>query len=305
MNSESQTREQWLAERQTGIGGSDAAAACGLSKWKTRYRLWLEKRGMLPPSDETEPMRWGTKLEPIVRQEYADQTGREIVTPTAMIRHPSYPQLLANLDGIASEGRGYEGKTSRTSDGWGEPGTNEIPDEYTLQVQHYMLVTGLPVFDVAVLIGGSDFRIYEVEADTELHEMLLEQELAFWRLVESGEEPEAESPEDTRVRWPASQPKSIVASEAVIEAARKLAAIKQRKAEVEAEEARLAAFVQQAMRDSEAISTPDGKIIATWKSAKATERFDGKAFAAEHPELHGKYLRRGESSRRFLLKEFA
>jgi hypothetical protein len=32
-------------------------------------------------------------------------------------------------------------------------------------VQHYLAITAMPVADVAVLIGGSDFRIYEVPAD--------------------------------------------------------------------------------------------------------------------------------------------
>ena len=45
-------RQAWLAERRTGIGGSDAAAACGLSKYKTRLELWLDKRGELETADQ-------------------------------------------------------------------------------------------------------------------------------------------------------------------------------------------------------------------------------------------------------------
>lgn len=304
MNNEIQSREEWLAERRTGIGGSDAAPACGQSKWKSRYRLWLEKRGMVPDGPETEPMLWGNRLEPIVRQEYANRTGRELVTPGVILRHPKYPCLLANIDGQAiHENRGYEGKTSRTGEGWGDPGTNEIPDEYTLQVQHYMLVTGLPVFDVAVLIGGSDFRIYEVEADKELQELIIDKELDFWSLVESGSEPEAESPEDTRIRWPSSTQRSLVAPENVVGAASLLARTKEKKAELEAMEALLAAQIQQHMQDAEALSLPNGKILATWKSAKPSQKFDLDAFKAAHPDLYTAFLRTSESSRRFLLKE--
>ena len=50
----------------------------------------------------------------------------------------------------------------------GEPGTDEIPDYYMTQVQHYLAVTGVKTADVAVLIGGNDFRIYTIEADEEL-----------------------------------------------------------------------------------------------------------------------------------------
>ena len=40
---EGMLREEWLALRKQGIGGSDAAAACGLSRWKSPLGLWLEK----------------------------------------------------------------------------------------------------------------------------------------------------------------------------------------------------------------------------------------------------------------------
>ena len=43
-----------------------------------------------------------------------------------------------------------------------------------------MAVTGFVVADVAVLIGGSDFRLYEVPADAELQQMLVDAEAEFW-----------------------------------------------------------------------------------------------------------------------------
>ena len=39
------TREQFLRERRSGIGGSDVAAILGLSRWKTAYQVWQEKTG--------------------------------------------------------------------------------------------------------------------------------------------------------------------------------------------------------------------------------------------------------------------
>ena len=76
MNTTNQDRSQWLEERRQGIGGSDAAAAVGLSPWKTRLELWLEKTGQTPDREETPEMRRGTLLEPVVKQLYADATGR-------------------------------------------------------------------------------------------------------------------------------------------------------------------------------------------------------------------------------------
>jgi putative phage-type endonuclease len=62
-------RAEWLEVRKTGIGGSDAAAAVGLSPYKSPLELWLEKTNRdatLPkpdPQDTTEPVYWGTLLE--------------------------------------------------------------------------------------------------------------------------------------------------------------------------------------------------------------------------------------------------
>lgn len=39
------SRDDWLAIRRTGIGGSDAAAAVGLNPHMSALELWLDKTG--------------------------------------------------------------------------------------------------------------------------------------------------------------------------------------------------------------------------------------------------------------------
>lgn len=179
------------AERMTGIGGSDAAAAMGLSEWKTPLDVYLEKKGLAAPFEDTAATKWGRLLEPAVRQEYAERTGRIVTQPKDMIRSAKYPWMIAHPDGLVLDPRrGYEGKTSRTDFGWGEPGTDQVPQDYLIQVQHYMVVTEIDVFDVVPLIGGSDFRIYEVPADRELQQMIVDAEHELWQCIQRGEPPE-------------------------------------------------------------------------------------------------------------------
>lgn len=45
------TREDWLRDRLSGIGGSEAAAALGESPFKTVWELWLEKTGEVEQPD--------------------------------------------------------------------------------------------------------------------------------------------------------------------------------------------------------------------------------------------------------------
>src|SRR5436309_2038443 len=54
------------------IGGSDAAAAAGIDPHKSRMKLWLEKRGVIPV-EESEAMRWGKLLEPVIFEELRER----------------------------------------------------------------------------------------------------------------------------------------------------------------------------------------------------------------------------------------
>jgi putative phage-type endonuclease len=192
------TAEQQQA-RASGIGGSDCAAALGLSPWKAPIELYHQKCAALGDdvtieieTTPNEPMRWGILLEPVIRQEYASRTGRSVHVPPATLVHPEHSFMVANVDGITSDERLLEVKTARSAQGWGEPDTDQIPQNYLLQVQHYLCITSLPVADVAVLIGGQEYRQYEIPADRELQEMLIEGERAFWDAVLSRTPPEVD-----------------------------------------------------------------------------------------------------------------
>lgn len=296
----------WHALRRTGIGGSDAAAALGLSPWRTRYELFLDKLGQLPAREATPQQLWGHRLQDLVLQQYANDTGRRVVVPRATFRSERHAHMLANLDGLA-DGRVVEAKTARTAAGWGEAGSDEIPLAYMLQVQHYMTVTALPVADVAVLIGGADFRIYEIPADAELQRMLVEGEAEFWQHVVRAEPPAPQSLEDARKRWGGLAVRgSVTATEADVQAVHSLAALlHEAKTLARAADDAKAHLMQRMGETGDALVDSAGRALVTWKLARGAERFDVEAFAAEHADLYAAYLRTGKPARRFLLKEEA
>lgn len=296
-------REQWLAERRTGIGGSDAAAILGLSKWRTPYAVWQDKTGQGAELPDSAPLKWGRNLEPIIRQEYAEATGRTVWQPKEMLRHPQHPFMLANLDGMTEDRRIVEIKTARSDAGWGEPGTDAVPVEYLLQVQHYMLVTGFPVADIAVLFGGQDFRLYEVAADAELHALLVEEETRFWQSVIDNVPPEPVSVADAVAKFgQASNGQAIEASSDVLQAIKELhaarAAVAQAQEQEDAAKTRVMAYMG-------AFDTlmHEGKPLCTWKAQAAPRRFNSDAFKRDHPELYQQYIQQGEPLRRFLIKQ--
>jgi predicted phage-related endonuclease len=61
-----------------GIGASEIASACGISRYRSRFGLWLEKTGRRPQFAGNVHTRLGNLLEPRARQLYADATGLEV-----------------------------------------------------------------------------------------------------------------------------------------------------------------------------------------------------------------------------------
>lgn len=297
-------KAEWLNERRKGIGGSDAAAICGVSPYRTPLQVWEDKRGLSGPVPDNDSMEWGRILEPVVRQKYSDKTGRivRMLPPGEILHHDNIPFMLANLDGFTDDKRGVEVKTTAYPTGWGEPGTDEIPIQYIFQVQHYMIITGFEVFDVPVLIGGRDFRIYEVPADKELQEMLMEKEAAFWKLVQDAIPPEPINYEDVLRRFRQSKSATVTATANIVAAIMALKEVRTQIDEREAHEEQIMTDILSYMKESDTLIGVDGTILATWKTGKPTNRLDLKTLQKELPDIYSKYQKPGEASRRFLLK---
>lgn len=294
-------RKEWLKARQTGIGGSDVAAILGFSKWKSPLEIYLSKVEPIVDEEDNPSMEWGRRLEPVIRQAYADATGRKVTLPDEQFRSKEHPFMIANVDGICDDGRILEIKTARSESDWGTEGTDEIPEYYRTQVQHYMTVLGAKVCDVAVLIGASDFRIYTVNTDPELEQLLIEEESKFWHLVETRTPPKPRTLEDIAQTFPNSQPTSVEATEAVYDTIAELAEVRKEEKNLKAQEDALLLAIQGYMGANESLSY-GGKVVATWKSSKPTARLDSAALKAKMPDVYNQFLKASAGSRRFLLK---
>lgn len=187
------TRTEWLDARRQGIGASDAAAVCGVSPWATPLHVYLDKVGELPhtPEPTDGPLYWGLRLEDVLAEEYERRTGRTVRKPVdGFLDRLSLGWQRATPDRIVmDDGRLLQLKTSLHGKDFGEQGTDEIPEYYALQVTHEMIVTGADTADLAVLIGGNDFRIYTVHFSDALATALTRIERDFWDRVERRDPP--------------------------------------------------------------------------------------------------------------------
>lgn len=177
-------RRAWLEDRKTGIGATDASAIAGVNPWRQPGDVYLSK---LPHTQEATPsfkMQLGLLLEPALAQLYERETGAKLLKAPMMSRHSVRSWQIASLDYIREDGaKNVELKTTDDMfrDEWGEPGSDEIPEVYLVQVTHQMLVTGIPITDVAVLFGTREFRVYTVELNLNLGDVLTDMEDEFWR----------------------------------------------------------------------------------------------------------------------------
>lgn len=322
-------RTEWLNARRTGIGGSDIGAILGLSPYRSPLDVYLDKRGEIADTAENEAMYWGTVLEDVVAREYARRTGNKVQRINQMLRHPEHAFAIGNIDravvnpaisgtvrvrdGRITTDRILECKTAnaRMADQWGEPGSDYVPDTYLLQVQWYMAVTSTRFADLAVLIGGSDYRNYTIARDDGLIDDMLAEAEAFWRLVQSGTPPAPRSADDARRLWP----QHVAAKKAVVGidiagACADLLALKDERDEIDARIEAKRLQVMTAMGDAE-VAEYEGIAIATWKSAKPGVRQDWKAVAEDLADYVAEPVRAKivaahttevPGSRRFLLK---
>ena len=297
--------EDWLEYRRMGIGGSDASVVCGINRYKSPVELWMDKTNQLPYEEAGEAAYWGTQLEALVRAEFTRRTGIEVQIVSQLLQSTEHSFMLANLDGIcAHPDYGtciFEAKTASAYKAGEWDGS--IPDEYQLQIQHYMAVTGYQAAYIAVLIGGNTFRWKLVERDEELISMLIPLEEAFWRHVQNMTPPPLDGSDASArflaERFPNSVPKSRItlpteASDLLAqydEACIQLKDFSDKKQQAEN-------LLKQMLGENE-VGTAGDRII-TWKSV-TQERLDSKTLKAEHPTLYKKYTAKS-SYRRFSVK---
>lgn len=295
------TPEQ-IAERRQGIGASDAPAVLGLSPWRTPLEVFLEKTGRAGPQEESLPMRVGRALEPVVLQAFAEETGLSVTRQQERIIDPALPWRWATVDAIA-DGALVEAKTAGDRGEWGEPGTDQIPRHYIVQVQHALACTGFKLAYVPVLLSGRDFRVYEVRRDEAIISAITEREVEFWSRIERDDPPPLSSADDVRLRWPVDNGASVLATPEDLEDVAALRTLKDVVRGHESELKTLETKLKTRLGEAAQLIDDDGRVLVTWRSSKPVMRFDADAFKVVHPELYSEFRKAGAPARRFLLKE--
>lgn len=210
------SQEEWLEWRRKGIGGSEAAAICGLNKYTSPLAVYLDKLGELPPLEDNPKMKAGRMLEPLIADWFEEETGYRVMQQHSIFQHPDHPFMLANIDRwIIGENAGLEIKNTSEFNrkDWFDGQEEVIPVAYQIQANHYMAILGADRWFVAVLIGGWDFQWRVIERDERLIESLITIERNFWEQHVLKEVPPEVTAKDTdylNQLYPESEPESRI-----------------------------------------------------------------------------------------------
>tara|TARA_Y100000034_G_scaffold106130_1_gene134618 strand:- start:177 stop:521 length:345 start_codon:yes stop_codon:yes gene_type:complete len=110
------------------------------------------------------------------------------------------------------------------------------------------------------------------------------------------------SPGDVRRLFPVDKGSELVADQTLVEAAQKLREVKTNLASLADQKAVLETAIQGEMGEHAVLADSDGHVIATWKTTKASSRFDAKAFKAAQPDVYAEFCNHVNGTRRFILK---
>lgn len=291
----------WHEQRRKGIGSSDVAPILGMSNFSSAYSTWVDKVEGLPDEDN-DAMKWGRKLEAVVADEFAERHPEFVVVkPSSMFAHAEHAFMQANPDRLLYAGEPsrmvalVEIKTSNYLDDW----QDGPPDYVLLQVQHQLAVMDLPKAWIALLMFGREYREWEVVRDETTVALLVKHESEFWRRVVEKDPPPPDGSDASTdaVKWlfRDAEDSEVEGGERAASLLRKRAVLK---AEVAESERRLDAVENEirALFGEHTRLLVDGEQAASWTSV-STDRFDEKAFVADHPDLAAQYRKAGSYRR--------
>lgn len=292
------SKEEWTKLRSFTIGGSDAAAILGLNPHKSPYALWAEKTGKVVPEDISgkEAVRLGTDLEDYVARRFMEATGKKVRRENYTVFRDDMPYAHANYDRLViGERAGLEIKTTNALN-LTKFKNGEFPATYYCQCVHYLMVSGLDRWYLAVLVLGIGFYVFTIERDENEIAALKMAEENFWDMVQKDLPPEIDGMDSTidavNAVFPVSEPGTEID---LTGCAADLAILDECGQQIKALEAKKAAAqarIMEAMGAAERGGYAGYSV--SWKSGKR-QTFDRERWEKDHGNIPEEYLKTSES----------
>lgn len=298
-------REEWLAARRKGIGGSDIPLLMGVSAYSSEYELWLKKTGRSEDTLPNAAMQRGHWLEGPVVDYFAQQTDLS-VRRCGLLAHKEHPVYQVTPDRLTGDGGVLEVKTigSRYAEVAAEWRHGGIARHAYVQGQWQLLVSGRThAWFCAYTIDEEPQIRGPIERDESLIDRMRNRAQFWWDTYVATDTPppvNLDTITDTEIalRWPTEDAGSSIEAEYPSYLRAMLDERAECKATEKAAEER-AKEIDQALRvmagPAEAICIGERPIV-TFKSQLNNPSVD-PALETEHPDIYDRYIRRTSSRR--------
>jgi putative phage-type endonuclease len=187
----SQRSDAWRQWRSQGVSASEAAIVMNRSPYKTPWRLWAEKIGLVLEAslDNTPLIRAGIQQEPVALQRFEDK--HELMLLPLCGESEQYPLMRASFDGLSDANEPVEIKCPHETTFLDVLLNREASDAYQLywcQVQQQLLVSEAQRGFLFFYHQGQDIE-FEIQRDETFLTKLVESAMDFWSAVKSKKEP--------------------------------------------------------------------------------------------------------------------
>lgn len=207
------SRDEWLQARGMRIGGSEASAVVGLNPYMSNTDLWSIKTGRREAEDISDKpyVKYGHDAEPLLRDLFRlDFPDYKVgYVDNNLFLNSRYPWAHASLDGWLQDPEGRTGileiKTTEILQSMQkEKWKGRIPDNYYLQVLHYMMVMEADFaclkaqlkydYDGDIYLQIRHYWIERLDVENDIR-ILAEKEKEFWQHMQNGTRPATLLPE--------------------------------------------------------------------------------------------------------------
>lgn len=269
----------------------------------------LTKQGKMEIEDlsDKEFVQMGHVMEPVIASLASQKLGVELTKIEESLTHKKHKWMASHFDFGGTE----NGKTILVEcKNYGvhqrnrfDDVANSVPSPDLAQLIHEAAVFEIDRIYLAVLFGGSEFVMFPFDITDHQKDQLIQQLAVVWGHVQAGTTMPPESVDQCKLLYPQDVPGTVkMASQSVEQACALLRSTKEQIKALEAQEEQLQTLIQGYMETASSLQSIDGSVLATWKNAKNSKRFDSKLFQQSMPDIYDQFVMEAPGSRRFLIK---
>jgi len=258
-----QRTPEWHQWRNEGVSASEADIVLGISSYKTRYRLYAEKKGLILPEnlDRNPHVRRGIRLEPVARRAFENRHNTMLLPVCA--ESDEHPFIRASFDGIDDNGIPVEIKAPtetnfRDAQCVEDPETSSFISEedfrdaqqnrkesklykrYYFQVQQQILVANSDSAWLSLYLNEREYLDIPIPRDDSVINTIIYEARKFWECLKTNTPPERDLSRDVFIpygveldRWNALASTYHSAEDMILDYKSKIKALEEEQAQVE------------------------------------------------------------------------